>query len=79
MTQSVIEGEFRNTATPQDMEAAGEAFGEFQNMLAAFPSAWSDHNLARARNQLTLVRRMEAAYDKIKQITEEIHNENSGH
>ena len=43
-----------------------------------FHIACPDHNLARARNQLTLVRRMEEAYATMKQITEEVLNENSG-
>ena len=43
-----------------------------------FHIACPEHNLVRARNQLTLVRRMEEAYESLKQITEEILNENSG-
>ena len=42
-----------------------------------FHIACPDHNLVRARNQLTLVRRMEEAYDQMKAITEEVLNENS--
>ena len=42
-----------------------------------FHIACPDHNLVRARNQLTLVRRMEEAYETMKQITEEVLNENS--
>lgn len=36
-----------------------------------FHIACPEHNLVRARNQLTLVRRMEAAYEEMKKITEE--------